>query len=176
MIRSVMLALTAITLLAAGVHLYGVDTPPPEATSQPDPEAMVAKKVKLVARNIADNFIEDAEMKKRMNTRREFAAFNERLLAEMVEGRVGLEQAREHVMYYCLAHYPEYLHHIQIIEQGRTVRQKLASCLLRLVRNYYTPNAGADNVQEGVAPEVLSSLEAEMELLELEDDSDELAR
>jgi len=124
MLRLPMLALTALTVTIAAAHLWLGDALPGEATatartpSVPSLDPLAA-----------------ADVQRRIESRKEFATFADSVLDEITAGRLGLRAARDRVLYYCLAHYPEYLSHVQAVETGNDLNEKLARCLVRLVRS-----------------------------------------
>jgi hypothetical protein len=161
MIR-VPMALTAIVVTSAAAHLC-LDYAFPQVQTQP--VAVAESEAEDDFEYEVDSASKEAEVQQRIQHRKEFAAYTDGVVEQLAGGRLGLRQARDRILYYCLTHYPDYLHHIQIIEKGNTLKNKLASCLMRFVKDYQTFSEKAP-----VADETLSSLESEFNELLAEDE------
>jgi hypothetical protein len=161
MFRTFMLALTAFTLTTSGVHLWTECAGTRESPASPTERTNNAVRSAESEEQLAD----EKEVAQRIKNRGAFAAFTNKTIAQMVRGELSLQAARDQLLYYCMAHYPEYLHHIQIIERGHTLRQQVAICLVRFVRNFQDLE-----IEGELAPGVLASLETELNQIMHEDD------
>ncbi len=159
MFRLGMLALTAIAVVAASTHLWSENSPAAQAS---EPATTMPRQTAQLTSGLRE--MSDAEVLRRMQTRQAFADFSDAVIVELAAGRVTLRQARNQVMYYCLAHYPEYLNHVQTILQGRSVKLNLARCLVRFVREYDNPD-----MEFELSDEVLTSLHMELHEMCLEE-------
>src|SRR5947209_20507655 len=109
-----MRALTAVMVSAAGLHLLAGDEPflPAPARAELTPE----ERAELQAGP------DPAEVDHDLKARQEFTVFIDHLLAEVIAGRMPAREARDQLYYYCLAHYPKHLQHLQFFEAGDTAR------------------------------------------------------
>jgi hypothetical protein len=156
MIRRPMLALTALALVTTSCHwifefalprsgAHGHNVPVVQAEAPAPPEAVVGP------------VYDESEMQQRIQMRRDFATYTDGIVEQLAGGNLGLHQARDRVLYYCLAHYPDYLNHVQIIEHGKTLKHKLACCLFRFVKDHNDLP-----VRSAASLETLGHLEAEL--------------
>ena len=63
--------------------------------------------------------------------RERFVGFSEELIAALIARRMGLIEARERLLFYCLGQYPQHLERVGMFEEGASLREKLARNLLR---------------------------------------------
>lgn len=160
MFRVPLLAVAGGLLLTAATQWWlDVATVVPAGNAVP-----VAEKQTSSAR-IAVDVLEPEEVRERIKNRHDFSTFADGIVSQLVHGSIGLQQARDRVMYFCLAHYPDYLNHVQIIEPGHSLKVKLARCLLRYARDQEELSHDED-----LDPKVLTSLETELNEMLHEDD------
>src|SRR5581483_8200062 len=65
----------------------------------------------------------------------EFSAFVDQLAARLASGDIGLQEASDELLQYCLARYPAYLHRAALAEPNLSFRATLARSVFRLAQH-----------------------------------------
>lgn len=97
-----------------------------------------------------------AELIERIKSRDRFAQFADCLTLDLATQKVELRQACDRALYYCLAHYPDFLSQLQAIGRGNSLRLNLALHLVVFVQ--------ARASQDGAEPDMANSSQLEDEL------------
>lgn len=108
---------------------------------------------------------QDQEYDERRAQRDAYAAFTERLVRELLDGRCCLANASERLFYHCLLHNPRSLEHICQVEPGKHPKTRVAHNLLRDIHSYVR-----DHPRDEAAPCRLVALEQELSELPYDDE------
>ncbi len=125
------LVVLAGLFLASGIDILGRY----ESATEPAPTSASAAPAKqpkpLPTLTIQEVEARQEVINEDMRSRRQFAQFTGGILEDLYRSRTNLREARERVLVYCLSKYPSFLEHIAEVEQGNSIREKIARNLIR---------------------------------------------
>src|SRR5581483_4899343 len=158
--RTSVLLLSAVVLVFAAAHLGLSCLPVPAAPPGGQPAPRAARPAAP-----AEEPRDPAEHRRGVSRSQEFHSYTEQVVGRMAQRVLGLEEACDHILQYCLAKHPAYLTHVAETEQGTTFRARLARAVFRLI-------AFTDAVDDGiqVPAQVLVELVTELEAILLVED------
>jgi hypothetical protein len=136
MFRTLAHAFTGIVLLSAGVHLVMGDEQTSTATSRSPHATQTPGDTIVLPKGQSSELPESAEVDQKIKAEQEFSAHMNEVVAQVAEGRISLDEARENIYYYCLARYPTYLVQLDAVIKGKDVHDELTQILTRFVRFY----------------------------------------
>ncbi len=157
MLKSVLHALSAgVFVIAAAYQCLGEEEASPPPTRAPAAAAApVAAPVKAApADEEFPPMPEPEEVAQRVKDWHQFSAYSTDVVTRAAEGELALREARDLIIYYCLAHYPLHLEHLQMIGKGRSIKYNTAAYLVRCINDYLEIH----DLAPLLSPAVLASL------------------
>lgn len=135
MFRPLMTALSAVVLFtSAAYHGLGDEdlaAPAQHTSAAPPPAPAPAPPTDQAA-----PALEPDEVAQRVSDWHHFTEFSSDIVARAADGDLSLREARDQIIYYCLAHYPTHLEHLQMMNKGRSLKYNASAYLVRCVNSY----------------------------------------